>query len=493
MKRKKSMKLLKDILYKAGIVEVVGSTNLAITSLTFDSRNIEKDSLFIAVKGTQSNGHVYINDVIAKGVIAVLCEEFPAELNEKITYVKVLDSSAALGIVASNFYDNPSEKLKLVGVTGTNGKTTTVTLLFNLFKKLGYKVGLLSTVKNQINNDILLSTHTTPDAIQLNALLRQMLEKGCTHCFMEVSSHAVVQNRINGISFIGGVFTNITHDHLDYHKTFDAYIKAKKRFFDVLGSNSFALTNKDDANGEVMLQNTKATKKTYSLRSMADFKCKVVENQFSGLLLNVDNQEVWSKLIGSFNAYNLLAVYATAVLLKEDKTNVLTTLSSLSSVEGRFQYIRTDNGIIGIVDYAHTPDALQNVLKTISDIRTGNELVITVVGCGGDRDAAKRPIMAKIACDLSNKVILTSDNPRSEEPDAIIKQMQQGVDAVNTKKTISITDRSEAIKTACSYAKPGDIILIAGKGHEKYQEIKGVKHDFDDMLVLQENLKLFEK
>jgi UDP-N-acetylmuramoyl-L-alanyl-D-glutamate--2,6-diaminopimelate ligase len=487
------MKLLKDILYKAGIVEVVGSTNLAITSLTFDSRNIEKDSLFIAVKGTQSDGHVYINDVIAKGAIAVLCEEFPAELNEKISYVKVLDSSAALGIVASNFYDNPSEKLKLVGVTGTNGKTTTVTLLFNLFKKLGYKVGLLSTVKNQINNDVLLSTHTTPDAIQLNALLRQMLEKGCTHCFMEVSSHAVVQNRINGISFIGGVFTNITHDHLDYHKTFDAYIKAKKRFFDLLGSKAFALTNKDDANGEVMLQNSKATKKTYSLRSMADFKCKVVENQFSGLLLNIDNQEVWSKLIGSFNAYNLLAVYATAVLLKEDKTNVLTTLSSLSSVEGRFQYIRTDNGIIGIVDYAHTPDALQNVLKTISDIRTGNEQVITVVGCGGDRDAAKRPMMAKIACDLSNKVILTSDNPRSEEPEVIIKQMQQGVDAVNNKKTISITDRSEAIKTACSYAKPGDIILIAGKGHEKYQEIKGVKHDFDDMLVLQENLKLFEK
>lgn len=487
------MKLLKDILYKAGIIEVTGSTNVAITALTFDSRKIEKDSLFIAVKGTQADGHTYINDVISKGAIAVLCEEFPEVLNEKVTYVKVKDTSAALGIIAANFYDNPSEKLKLVGVTGTNGKTTTVTLLFNLFKKLGYKTGLLSTVKNQIINEVMPSTHTTPDAIQLNALLKQMLDKGCTHCFMEVSSHAVVQNRIGGVVFAGGVFTNITHDHLDYHKTFDEYIKAKKRFFDGLGSSAFALTNKDDANGEVMLQNTKASKKTYSLRSMADYKCKVVENQFSGLLLNIDNQEVWSKLIGSFNAYNLLAVYATAILLKEDKTNVLTTLSSLTSVEGRFQYIRTDEGVIGIVDYAHTPDALVNVLKTIMDIRTGNEQVITVVGCGGDRDAAKRPMMAKIACDLSNKVILTSDNPRSEDPDAIIKQMQSGVDAVNHKKTISITDRSEAIKTACSYAKPGDIILVAGKGHEKYQEIKGVKHDFDDMQVLQENLKLFEK
>lgn len=487
------MKLLKDILYKAGIIEVVGSTNIAITALSFDSRKIEKDSLFIAIKGTLSDGHKYIDDTISKGAIAILCDEIPVNQNEKVTYIKVKDTSAALGIIAGNFYDNPSEKIKLVGVTGTNGKTTTVTLLFTLFKKLGYKVGLLSTVKNQINNDVIPATHTTPDAIQLNAMLRQMIDKGCTHCFMEVSSHAVVQNRIAGIHFIGAVFTNITHDHLDYHKTFDEYIKAKKKFFDGLGSDAFALTNRDDVNGEVMLQNTKATKRSYSLRSMADFKCKVIENQFSGLLLNIDNQEVWSKLIGSFNAYNLLAVYATAVLLKEDKTNVLTTLSTLSSVEGRFQYIRNSNGVVGIVDYAHTPDALQNVLKTINDIRTGNEQVITVVGCGGDRDAAKRPVMAKIACDMSNKVILTSDNPRSEEPEAIIKEMQTGVDAVNYKKTISITDRSEAIKTACSYANDGDIILIAGKGHEKYQEIKGVKHPFDDMEVLQENFKLFEK
>jgi UDP-N-acetylmuramoyl-L-alanyl-D-glutamate--2,6-diaminopimelate ligase len=487
------MKLLKDILYKAGIIEVEGSTNVAITAISFDSRKIEKDSLFVAIKGTQSDGHKYIEETISKGAIAVLCEEFPSTLNEKITYVKVNDATAALGIIASNFYDNPSEKIKLIGVTGTNGKTTTVTLLFNLFKKLGYKVGLLSTVKNQINNDVLPATHTTPDAIQLNSLLRQMIEKGCTHCFMEVSSHSVVQNRIAGVHFTGAVFTNITHDHLDYHKTFDEYIKAKKKFFDLLSPDAFALTNKDDVNGMLMLQNTRAQKRSYSLRSMADFKCKVVENQFSGLLLNIDNQEVWSKLIGSFNAYNLLAVYATAILLKEDKTNVLTTLSTLNSVEGRFQYIRTENGVIGIVDYAHTPDALLNVLKTINDIRTGNEKVITVVGCGGDRDAVKRPVMAKIACDLSTKVILTSDNPRSEVPEAIIKDMQAGVDAVNYKKTIAITDRAEAIKTACSYANPGDIILVAGKGHEKYQEINGVKHPFDDMEVLQENLKLFEK
>ena len=487
------MKLLKDILYKAGIVELIGSSNVAIMSISFDSRKIEKDSLFVAVKGTQSDGHQYIAQTIQKGAIAVLCEELPENLSKEVTYIKVKDTSAALGIVAGNFYDNPSERIKLVGVTGTNGKTTTVTLLFNLFRKLGYKVGLLSTVKNQINNDVLASTHTTPDAIQLNALLRQMVDKGCTHCFMEVSSHAVVQNRIAGVHFTGAVFTNITHDHLDYHKTFAEYIKAKKLFFDGLSSSAFALTNKDDANGDVMLQNTRALRKRYSLRSMGDYKCRIVENQFSGLLLNIDGSEVWSKLIGSFNAYNLLAVYATAILLKEDKTNVLTTLSSLGSVEGRFQHIRTDDGIIGIVDYAHTPDALANVLKTINDIRTGNEQVITVVGCGGDRDAAKRPIMAKIACDLSNKVILTSDNPRSESAEAIIKEMQKGVDAVNQKKTIAITERSEAIKTACSYAKSGDILLIAGKGHEKYQEIKGVKHPFDDMQVLQENLKLFEK
>jgi UDP-N-acetylmuramoyl-L-alanyl-D-glutamate--2,6-diaminopimelate ligase len=487
------MKLLKDILYKAGLVEVIGSTNLAITSVCFDSRKVEKDSLFVAIKGTNSDGHKYIEQVIAAGAIGIVCEELPANVDEKITYVRVNNSSYALGMIASNFYDNPSSKIKLVGVTGTNGKTTTVTLLFNLFKALGYKAGLLSTVKNQINLEVLPATHTTPNAVTLNELLKQMVDRGCQYCFMEVSSHAVVQHRITGLSFTGAVFTNITHDHLDYHKTFDEYIKAKKGFFDQLGEDAFALVNKDDANAMVMLQNTKAKKKTYALKSNADFKCKIMENQFSGLLLNVDGSEVWTKLIGSFNAYNLLAVYATATLLKENKVNILTTISNLNSVEGRFEYVRTQNGVVGIVDYAHTPDALVNVLNTVNDIRTGNEQVISIIGCGGDRDAQKRPLMAKIACELSNKVILTSDNPRSEDPAEIIKQMQKGVEPQHYKKALSITDRQEAIKTACSMANPGDIILLAGKGHETYQEIKGVKHPFDDMEILKDNLKLFEQ
>ena len=488
------MKLLKDILYKTSIVEVIGSTNVAIASICSDSRKAANDSLFVAVKGIKSDGHQFISQTINTGAVAIICEELPAERSDKITYVKVKNAGAALGIIASNFYDNPSEKLKLVGVTGTNGKTTTVTLLFNLYRKLGHKVGLLSTVRNQINKEEINATHTTPDAIQLNQLLRKMVDEGCAYCFMEVSSHAVVQNRISGIQFTGAVFTNITHDHLDYHKTFDEYIKAKKRFFDALPENAFVLINKDDVNGMIMIQNCKAAvKKTYSLKSASDFKCRIMENQFSGLHLNIDNNEMWTQLIGTFNAYNMLAVFATALLLKEEKTNVLTTLSTLSPVEGRFQYVRTDIGTVGIVDYAHTPDALTNVLKTIKDIRTGNEKVITVVGCGGDRDAAKRPIMAKIACEMSDKVILTSDNPRSEEPVAIIKQMQKGVEPHNYKKSLSIVDRAEAIKTACSMAEAEDIILVAGKGHEKYQEIKGVKHDFDDMKVLEQNLKIFEK
>ncbi len=488
------MKLLKDILYKAGITELIGSTNVAITSVCSDSRKATKDSLFVAVRGIKSDGHQFIDQTIKTGAVAIVCEEFPEETSDKITYVKVKDCSVALGVIASNFYDSPSEKLKLVGVTGTNGKTTTVTLLFNLFRKLGYKVGLLSTVKNQINKEEIPATHTTPDSIQLNQLLRKMVDEGCTHCFMEVSSHAVVQNRISGIYFTGAVFTNITHDHLDYHKTFDEYIKAKKGFFDLLPEDAFALVNKDDVNGKIMIQNSRASvKKTYSLKSASDFKCKIIENQFSGLHLNIDGNELWTQLIGSFNAYNILAVYATASLLREEKTNVLTTLSTLNPVEGRFQHIRTDNRVIGIVDYAHTPDALMNVLKTIKDIRTGNEKVITVVGCGGDRDAAKRPIMAKIACEMSDKVILTSDNPRSEDPATIIKQMQKGVEPHNYKKSLAIVDRAEAIKTACSMADAEDIILVAGKGHEKYQEIKGVKHEFDDMQVLQQNLKIFEK
>jgi len=487
------VKLLKDILYKAGLVEVVGSTNQAITTVCFDSRKVEKDCLFVAVRGTQSDGHRFIEKAIAAGAIAVVCEELPATADDKISYIRVTDSSYALGVISSNFYDNPSSKLKLIGVTGTNGKTTTVTLLFNLFKSLGYKVGLLSTVKNQINSEIFPSSHTTSDAVRLNEMLKQMADRGCQYCFMEVSSHAVVQNRIAGLIFTGGVFTNITHDHLDYHKTFDEYIKAKKGFFDQLGENAFALINKDDAHGMIMLQNTKASKRTYALKSNADFKCKILENQFSGLLLNIDGSEVWTKLIGTFNAYNILAVFATATLLKENKINILTTISNLNPVEGRFEYDRTPNGIVGIVDYAHTPDALLNVLRTVNDIRTGNEQVITIVGCGGDRDAQKRPVMAKIACELSTKVIITSDNPRSENPLEIIKQMEQGIEVQQRKKTLTIVDRKEAIKTACSMANPGDIILLAGKGHETYQEINGVKHPFDDMEILKQNLKLFEK
>lgn len=487
------MKLLSDLLYKAGIEEVIGSTNVAIESVVSDSRKAGKFSLFIAQRGIKSDGNKFIPEVILAGTVAIVTEEMPQKIDPKITYVKVRNSSYALGIIASNFYDQPSGKLKLVGITGTNGKTTTATLLFDLFSSLNYKCGLLSTVKNQIINEFRPAEFTTPDAIQLNSLLAEMVEMGCKYCFMEVSSHAIVQNRIAGLTFEGGVFTNITHDHLDYHKTFDEYIKAKKSFFDQLSDRSFALVNKDDQIGEVMVQNSKAVKHTYAIRTAADFKCRIVENQFSGLQLSIDGNEVWTKLIGSFNASNLTAVYATAILLKQDKLQVLTILSSLNPVEGRFQFTRSGNGITGIVDYAHTPDALSNVLKTISDIRTGNETIITVVGCGGDRDALKRQVMANIACKGSDRVILTSDNPRGEEPEAIIKEMQKGVEASDYKKVISITERAEAIKTACSLARTGDIILIAGKGHEKYQEIKGVKYPFNDLEILENNLRIFEK
>lgn len=418
--------------------------------------------------------------------------ELPQNQKDAITYIKVLNSSAALAYIACNFYDNPSEKIKIIGITGTNGKTTTVTLLFNLFRGLGYSVGLISTVENKINNTIIPSTHTTPDALALNELLAKMVEQGCQYAFMEVSSHAIVQHRITGINFTGAAFSNITHDHLDYHITFDEYIKAKKQFFDNLSEDAFALTNKDDKNGLVMLQNTKAKKYTYALKSVADFKCRVVENHLNGLLLNIDNQEVWVKLIGSFNAYNVLVVYAISQLLKQDKVQVLTTLSNLNSVEGRFQYIKSKNGIVAIIDYAHTPDALKNVLETIKDIRTGNEKVITLVGCGGDRDVAKRPIMTKIACEYSNKVILTSDNPRTENPEEILNQMEAEINPVDAKKTLRISDRKEAIKTAVAFAEEGDIILIAGKGHEKYQEINGVKYPFDDFEIVKENFKTID-
>ena len=484
------MKLLSDILYKVKLEEIIGSTHVAISSIVFDSRKVKKDSLFVATKGAADNGHIYIQKAIESGAIAIVCEEIPKDKNDQITYVKVTDSTYALGVMACNYFDNPSEKLKLVGITGTNGKTTTVTLLFNLFKSLGYSVGLLSTVQNKINNTVIPSTHTTPDAITLNELLFKMEEQGCEFVFMEVSSHAIVQNRIAGINFTGALFSNITHDHLDYHKTFDEYIKAKKQFFNLLPSTAFALTNRDDKNGMVMLQNTKANKYTYALKNIADYKCKIIESHLNGLLLNIDNHEVWVKLIGTFNAYNILSVYATAILLKQDITSVLTALSNLNSVEGRFQYVKSPNGVIGIIDYAHTPDALKNVLETVKEIRSGSEQVITLVGCGGDRDSAKRPIMAAIACEYSNKVILTSDNPRTEDPEEILNQMQAGINPVDVKKVLRITDRREAIKIACSFSSKGDIILIAGKGHEKYQEIKGVKHDFDDLEILKETIKI---
>ena len=484
------MKLLKDILYKAGIDEVVGSTNVAIEKICFDSRAVTKLSLFVAVPGTQVDGHDFINQAIADGSVAIVCETFPQNLNGKITYVKVVDCSKALGFIAANFYENPSEEIKLVGVTGTNGKTTTATLLYDLFKSLGYKVGLLSTVRNMIGNEEIPASHTTPDSLQLNALLKEMIGKGCSHCFMEVSSHAIHQNRIAGLCFDGAVFTNITHDHLDYHKTFDGYITAKKAFFDGLSDDAFALVNADDSHSSVMVQNCKAKQYTYALKTMADFKCRIIENQFDGLLLSIDNNEVWTQLIGTFNAYNLLTIYAVSTLLGEEKMDVLTSLSKLVSVEGRFEYFKTENNITGIIDYAHTPDALKNVLKTINDIRTGNEQVIAVVGCGGDRDADKRPKMAGIACELATKVVFTSDNPRSENPTVIIEDMQKGVEPQYYKKTLSITDRKEAIKAASAMATEGDIVLIAGKGHEKYQEINGEKLPFDDMETLVQMLQI---
>ncbi|HTA82779.1 MAG TPA: UDP-N-acetylmuramoyl-L-alanyl-D-glutamate--2,6-diaminopimelate ligase, partial [Bacteroidia bacterium] len=470
------MKKLKDILYKVALVEVAGSTDVAISSVQFDSRKVKDGALFIAVKGLTTDGHKFIDQTIEQGAVAILCEEMPATKLNSVTYVRVRNTSEALAIIAANFYDHPSAKLKLVGITGTNGKTTTATLLFKLFRKLGCKVGLLSTVRNQINDKEFSAAYTTPDSLELNRMLSEIVAAGCTHCFMEVSSHAIVQNRIAGISFVGGVFTNITHDHLDFHKTFDAYIKAKKKFFDELPATSFALVNKDDANGMVMLQNTKANKKTFALKSQADYKCKIIENTLAGLVLTIDGREIWTKMIGAFNAYNLLGIYATAVLLGEEKEEVLKVLSALEPVEGRFQYAKAPNGTIGVVDYAHTPDALENVLSTLQEVRAANEKIITVVGCGGDRDKAKRPVMASIACGKSDKVILTSDNPRSEEPAEIIHQMEKGVDVLGKKKTVSIVDRREAIKAACQMAQKGDIILLAGKGHEKYQEIKGVKH-----------------
>ncbi len=487
------MKLLSDILYKSGIEEVIGDISRSIDSICFDSRKVTSNSLFIATRGTHVDGHEFINSAIDNGAVTVICEKFPSQISSQITYVKVKDSSYALGVVASNFYGNPSDKLKLIGVTGTNGKTTVVTLLYLLYSQLGKKAGLLSTVRNKIISETIPSTHTTPDAIAINQLLAQMVEKGCTHCFMEVSSHSIQQNRISGLDFDLALFTNLTHDHLDYHKTFEAYINAKKQFFDGLSSGSIALTNADERHGNTMVLNTKAVVKKYGLKAMADYKCRLVENSFEGLQLNIDGQDVWTRLVGSFNAYNLLAVYSAALELDEDKIAVLTALSSLSAVEGRFQHFTSSNGVIAIVDYAHTPDALKKVLNTIKDIRSGNEQLITVVGCGGDRDREKRPLMARIAANLSDRVFATSDNPRSENPETIIKEMKTGLDPVELAKILSISDRAEAIKTACTLAQPGDIVLVAGKGHEKYQEINGVKHPFDDVEMLENSFKILKK
>lgn len=485
------MKLLKEILYKTNIEQVAGSTAVNISDIAFDSRKVSEWSLFIAVRGVVTDGHNYIATAIDKGAIAIVCEELPESLIPTITYVRVKDSSHALAIICNNFYDDPSTKLKLIGVTGTNGKTTSVTLLHSLFTQLGFKCGMLSTVKNLIGNEIVPATHTTPDPLQLNQLLAKMVDANCEYCFMEVSSHAVVQKRIDGLTFFGGLFTNITRDHLDYHKTFDEYIKAKKGFFDRLPEGSFALVNADDRNSQIMVQNTKAIVRTFAQKNVADFKVKILENNFSGLMLNIDGSDVLCSLIGSFNASNLLGAYSVAILCKQDKINVLTALSSLKAPEGRFECMQSENNITGIVDYAHTPDALENVLNTINNIRTGNETIITIIGCGGDRDAGKRPQMAEIACELSDKVILTSDNPRSENPESIIKEMQSGVPAQFYRKALAITDRKEAIKTAVALAKPGDIILLAGKGHEKYQEINGVKYPFDDKEILNETLQSY--
>ena len=481
-------KRLADILRNVDVLEIQGNENIEISSIEFDSRKAGKGSLFAAVKGTKADGHNFISGVIEAGAIAVVCEQLPSETDKNTTYIKVKCSSRALGIMASNFFDNPSEKLKLVGVTGTNGKTTVATLLYDLYKKLGYIPGLISTIKVMVGEKTIEATHTTPDALQINRLLKQMVDEGCSHCFMEVSSHSIDQHRIAGLNFTGGIFTNITHDHLDYHKTFDQYLNAKKKFFDDLPETAFALTNIDDKNGLVMLQNTLALKKSYSLKRPSDFRAKIIESSFEGMQLDIDGEEFWTKLVGKFNVYNLLAVYASAILLGENKQEILTALSTEEAVEGRFDFIRSQNNVYGIVDYAHTPDALKNVLDTINSIRTGNEELITVVGAGGDRDTAKRPIMAEVASNKSTKVILTSDNPRSEDPEEIVRQMEKGVGGENYMKVFSIINRREAIKTACALAKPGDIILVAGKGHEKYQEIKGVKHHFDDKEVIREFL-----
>ncbi len=487
------MKILKDILYKVTINAVVGSTSTTVNKIEFDSRKVETDDVFIAIRGTLADGHNYIEKAIKDGATSIVCEVLPETLQDGITYVEVENSNQALAFMAANYFEHPSENLKLVGVTGTNGKTTVTSLLYQLFKKAGYKVGLLSTVKIMVDNTEYKATHTTPDSLTINKYLKLMNDEGVEFCFMEASSHGIHQSRTEGLKFAGGIFTNLSHDHLDYHESFAEYRDVKKAFFDHLPKDAFALSNMDDKNGLVMLQNTEAKKYTYALKNYADYRAQILENEFSGLLLKVNDSELWTKLIGSFNAYNILAIYGAAELLGLEKDEILRLISELDNVSGRFQYFISEEKITAIVDYAHTPDALKNVLETINSIRTKNEELITVVGCGGDRDKTKRPKMAHIASALSTKVIFTSDNPRSEVPEAIIEDMEKGVEPQNFKKTLSITDRKQAIKTACQMAEAKDIILIAGKGHETYQEIKGERFDFDDYKTVQEFLKQLQK
>jgi UDP-N-acetylmuramoyl-L-alanyl-D-glutamate--2,6-diaminopimelate ligase len=476
---------LQHILFGVALREVIGSTDQLIVDLQIDSRLVQQGTAFVAIKGVQVDGHQFIVTAIEKGATVIVCEQLPAQLTEGITYIVVVNTHEAVALMAHQFYGQPSTKIKLVGVTGTNGKTTVATLLFKLFTELGYTCGLVSTVQNQIGDRIIPATHTTPDAIRLNALLAEMEAAGCSHVFMECSSHAIHQHRITGLQFTGAAFTNITHDHLDYHETFEEYVRVKKLFFDHLPAAAFAITNLDDSNGSVMFANTKAKQFSYALHAPATYKGKILENQLTGLVLNVNEVEVHCRLIGTFNAYNFLAVYGVAIQLGENTEKVLTVLSALTGADGRFDYIISAENTIGIVDYAHTPDALQNVLETIVKLKKGGETVITVVGCGGDRDKTKRPVMAKIACDLSDKVIFTSDNPRSEDPNQIIKDMEVGLSSAAKRKYVNIVDRIEAIKTAVHFSKPGDIILIAGKGHEKYQDMNGDKSDFDDKQILQ--------
>ena len=487
------MKILKDILYKVSVNAVYGDTNVKVAQVDFDSRKVVKDSLFVAQKGTSVDGHLYIDKAISLGATTIICEELPIRLEANITFIQVEDSSKTLAIIASNFYDNPSSKLKLIGVTGTNGKTTVASLLYQLLKKSGYKTGLLSTVQILVDTTVFNATHTTPDSVTINSYLHQMVLLGVDYCFMEVSSHGIHQKRTEGLEFAGGIFTNLSHDHLDYHVSFASYRDVKKSFFDSLPKTAFALTNLDDKNGNIMLQNTKARKRTYALKTLADYKAKIIEKSFSGTLISINDTEFWTKLIGNFNAYNLAAIIGVAYELGLEKLEILTIISQLESVSGRFEHLVSDNGVIAIVDYAHTPDALKNVLETINNIRTNNEKLITVIGCGGDRDKTKRPKMAHIASQLSTQAIFTSDNPRTENPDTILEEMEEGVSAENLKKIITISDRRQAIKTACKFSEAGDILLIAGKGHENYQEISGERFHFDDLVEVKKYFNLLKK